>query len=86
MVGFPNVQHIHTDFLSRSNAPGEIRTPNRRVRSPALYPIELQARMEKRIGKVGLTTPEAINDGLIISGVTLPSSSRSWLVPPVLSL
>ena len=32
-------------FLSEeSGAPGGIRTPDRRVRSPVLYPAELQAR------------------------------------------
>ncbi len=32
------------DGEGRSNAPGGSRTPNRRIRSPMLYPIELQAR------------------------------------------
>ena len=31
-------------FRGKSGAPGGIRTPDRRVRSPVLYPAELQAR------------------------------------------
>jgi hypothetical protein len=34
---------VTDQVLEKTNAPGETRTPNLRVRSPVLYPIELQA-------------------------------------------
>ena len=42
--------------LDISGAPGEIRTPDLRIRSPALYPAELQAQIQRLI----TTNPQSL--------------------------